>query len=244
MEKKYNLHLNNFDGPIDLLLTLVKEKQMNILNINLVDLASEYVRIIDEIKEKDIDLAIEYLVMASTLLQIKARALLETPESIKFVKEAKTDILKKMIEYQQFKNISKVLREKELERKNIFIKTKSPDNDYQYEINESHLDGNLDAIKIIMALRKMFERTNAKKMREITIEKFNLSPVERRLELIALFKNKEKVSFEDIFSVSTINHFIVTIITVLDMARKQELKITQNEQFGNIKIEKGVINEI
>lgn len=242
-EEELELQIDNFEGPLDLLLSLVKEKQMDLFDIDLAELAESYLKLISSLKETNLDLASEYLVMAATLIQLKAKMLLEDPNTMKQVEAEKADLLKQLSEYQQFKKISQELREKEFKRKNIFIKDTSNYDEFQYEVDETKLDGKSDAIKLIMAMRKMFERTNAKRLRETTIEKFNLSPADRRLELIELFKHKNDISFEDVFSVPSMNHFVVTMLTLLDMSRKQEVILHQDEQFGTISIRKGEINE-
>lgn len=243
MEKELNLNIKNFDGPLDLLLSLVKDKHMDIFDIDLAELASSYLKMINTLKDQDFDLASEYLVMAATLVQLKAKMLLEAPDQKAEVLKEKEDILRQLAEYQQFKKISQELRTKEELRGNIFIKEVSDYTPYAYDVDESQLDGKSDAIKLIITLRKMFERVNASKLRETTIEKFNLSPADRRIELIKLFKEKEHVTFDDIFSVPSINHFVVTMLTILDMSRRQELILEQDEQFGEIAIKKGVFNE-
>lgn len=237
-----NLKINDFDGPLDLLLELVRDKQMDILEIDLVQLATQYIEIIDKLKDRNIDLASEYLLMASTLLQIKSKGVLDGPKAVQESKEAK-DILKQLAEYQQFKKISEALRTKEAQRSSFYIKKPSDYSPFQPKIDESRLDGSSDAIKLIMSLRKMFERTYAEKYRQATIEAFNLSPADRRLELIKIMETKEDLKFEDFFSVPSMNHFVITVLTVLDMARKGELILSQDEQYGEIKIEKGIIRK-
>lgn len=243
IENNFELNINNFDGPLDLLLELVREKQMDIFEIDLAELATDYVRLISNLKDTNIDLAAEYLVMATTLIQLKAKMLLELPENKKEIEQEKQDILQQLIEYQQFKKIAEKLRDKEEERNKFFIKEPEDYKRYEQPQDESKLDGKSDAIKLIMHMRKMFERIHANQLKETTIKKFNLSPAERRLEIIEIFKKITNPSFEDIFSVPTINHFVVTMLTILDMSRKQEIKLSQEGQFGDIQIIKGVINE-
>ena len=243
MSSEVELQIENFEGPLDLLLSLVKEKQMDIFSIDLAELANSYLKLIDSLKDTNLDLASEYLVMAASLIQLKAKMVLDDPNSKKQVEEEKSDLLRQLSEYQQFKKISRELREKEDKRSNIFIKDVSSYDNFQYEIDESKLDGKSDAIKLIMAMRKMFERTNARKLKETTIEKFNLSPAERRIELIQLLNNNDNPTFDQIFSVPSMNHFVVTMLTLLDMSRKQEIILHQDQQFGKITIKKGVINE-
>lgn len=243
MSKDVELNINNFNGPLDLLLELVKDKQMDVFDIDLSELATEYVKLIDTLKNTDIDLASEYLVMAATLIQLKARMLLESPDEKSDLEAEKKDILKQLVEYQQFKKVAEDLRIKETQRRNFYVKKAEDYSKYETPVDETKLDGQLDAVRLIMQMRKMFERINSNHLKETTIEKFNLSPAERRLEIIDLLKKNDHPTFEDIFSVPTMNHFVVTMLTILDMSRKQELILKQDEQFGYIKIEKGVINE-
>ena len=242
IDKDIQFSIGNYDGPLDLLLELIKEKKMDIFDIDLAELATEYLNIIDNLKNTNIDLAGEYLVMAATLIQIKARMLLEIPNDEE-VEEEKSDILARLVEYQQFKEIAVKLKEKEMLRRNIFIKGPENYDYYQLPDDPTLLNGHIDPIKMIIQLRKMFERRNAMILRETTIEKFNLSPAQRRIEIIKLIRANPNFGFSDIFSVPTINHFVVTMLTVLDMSRKQELVLTQKEQYGDIIIKKGVIND-
>ena len=247
MNQEYNeenLKLSNFNGPFDLLLKLVKDKQMDIFSIDLVELANEYIKLIEILKDKeDMDTASEYLVMSATLLQLKARMILEIPSEKEEVEAEKKDILKKLAEYQQYKAVADQLKERFYERRKLHDKPVSDYDKFQPEIDETKLDGKSDAVKLIMQLRKMFERIRANHLRHTTIDTINLSPAERRLEVIEILKKNSNPTFEDIFTVPTINHFAITMLTILDMSRKQELIIKQDEQFDEITFEKGIINE-
>ncbi len=243
MENNTDFHITNFDGPLDLLLDLVKDKKMDIFSIDISELATAYLTIIDKIKNDNVDLASEYLVMASSLLFLKAKMLLEDPSLTEEVEEEKSDILNRLVEYHQFKKIAEKLKENEEERKKLYLKETSDYYPYQEKPDEAQLDGHSNAVNLIGVMRKMFERTNAEKLKEVTLENFDLSPAERRIEIIELFKKSKNVTFEEIFNVPTINHFVVTMLTVLDMARKQELTLEQDEQYSKITIMKGDIDE-
>ena len=243
MKTDVDLKINNFNGPLDLLLELVKGKQMDIFDINLAELATEYVKLIEKLKETDINLASEYLVMAATLIQLKARILLETPEAKEEVNKESKDLIRQLVEHQQFKKVAEDLKNKEEKRDSIYIKETENYDNFQLEEDETKLDGSSNAVKLIMQMRKMFERINSNQLKETTIEKFNLSPAQRRVEIIKLLKGNSNPTFEEVFTVPSMNHFVVTMLTILDMSRKQELIIDQNEQFGNITLKKGVINE-
>lgn len=237
----HNFSLDNFNGPLDLLLTLVKKKNISIFEVDLVDLATQYLSIIAEVTKKNIDIASEYLVIAADLIYIKSKLILEDREAELEVEEDKLRLLKLLIEYEEFKNLSIKLREQEQKRKEIFIKELSNTEYFIKEIDESILDGYGTATKLITILRKMFERTQADKLRKIKFETFNLSPSERKKQIRQLIDNNksDEITFELLFSVPTLNHFVITLIAILDMSRKEELILQQIEQFDEIKIYKG-----
>ncbi|MGL5204893.1 MAG: segregation/condensation protein A [Metamycoplasmataceae bacterium] len=236
-----NFSLDNFNGPLDLLLTLVKKKNISIFEVDLVDLATQYLAIISEITRKNIDIASEYLVIAADLIYIKSKLILEDKEAELEVEEDKLKLLKLLAEYEEFKNLSIKLKEQEEKRKEIFIKKASDTTNFVKEIDESILDGYGTSIKLITILRKMFERTQADKLRKIKFETFNVSPSERTKEIRKLIDNNgdNEITFELLFSVPTLNHFVITLIAILDMSRKEELILKQVNQFEEIKIYKG-----
>ncbi len=234
--KEFEIQINNYNGPLELLLKLVKTKKMDLLSINLEELANAYLDSINKYSEDDIDNASEYLLMAATLLQLKGKMLLEDPKAKEEVKITKANLIKQLAEYQQFKLIAENLREKESIRKVMFTKESDDYKEYEKPIDPTRLDGSSDPIKMIMILRKMFERTNAQKMRSGTITQVNISPEERAEEIQKLFKGKNELSFEEVFSVPTMAHFVVTLLALLDLCRTQVLMMEQTEQFGPIRI--------
>ncbi|ADE19631.1 segregation/condensation protein A [Mycoplasma crocodyli] len=236
----YNIKLDDFDGPLDLLLSLVQDKKVDIMTINLAELATQYLEIINNLKESQIDIAGDYLVMAATLIQIKARMLLKEPEEVdEELEEDSRAILQRLAEYQQFKEVSGSLRENELLRKDIFIKKPSTLEEYIVDKDSSKLDGNSNPYQLINVLRKMFERMYALRLRRTKLETFTLTPKDQEAYIKDLFLKYENVTFEMIFTLPSLNHFVITLVALLDLARKQEILITQTSQFGEILINKG-----
>ncbi|MEE3928444.1 segregation/condensation protein A [Mycoplasmopsis ciconiae] len=235
----YDLKLDQFDGPLDLLLSLVQDKKIDILEINLAELASQYLQIINNLKESDLDIAGEYLLMASTLLQLKTKMLLSDPKEVLEVEQDKNEILRRLSEYKQFKNIAETLKEQELKRQDIFIKEINDIDLFFNKKDSSVLDGSSNALKLIVTLKKMFERVYSQKLRMIKFETFNLTAKDQEKYIRDLFKDKNEVKFEEIFTLPSMNHFVITFLALLDLARKQEIIINQDKQFETIQIFKG-----
>lgn len=238
-DKKYDIKLENFDGPLDLLLALVQDKNMDIMSVDLSALATEYLKIIDRLQENEIDVAGDYLVMAATLLALKTKMLLWTPEEKPEIEEDKREILRRLYEYQQFKEVSKALREQEALRKEIYIKKPSYIEEYLVQDDKSELQGHSNPLKLISTLRKMFERSYANQLKRTKLQHFNVTPKDQIPFIMNLFDENEVVTFEMIFTQPSLNHFVITLMAVLDLSRRQIIRLTQNEQFGEITFEKG-----
>ncbi|KKB26668.1 Segregation and condensation protein A [Mycoplasmopsis meleagridis] len=248
-DKKYDIKLENFDGPLDLLLALVQEKRIDIMDVDLVELATEYLRIVNNWKDKlengqnenneDASVLGDYLVMASTLLLLKTKMLLYTPEEKPEIEESKREILQRLYEYQQFKEVSKALREQEGLRKDIFIKKASNVDEFIIDDDKLTIDGHSNPLKLILVLRKMFERAFANQLKKTKLDHFDKTPKDQIPFILNLFENHEVVTFEMIFTQPTLNHFVITLMAVLDLARRQIIRIYQEEDFGILKFEKG-----
>ena len=177
--------------------------------------------------------------MGATLLQLKARMLLQDPEVEEEVKQEKKRLLEQIAEYEKFKEISKTLRDKENERKDLFGKPQDDLTDFIRETDDSVLDGHTNSSRLVVTLRKMFERTYAELIRNVTITTVAVSPEEQKKRIIELFRNRNEVSFKEIFDVPTKGHFVITLLAVLDLARQQIVIMEQLENEGIIKFTKG-----
>lgn len=236
---RISFKLDNFDGPLDLLLALVKEKNIDIFDVDLIELTNQYLEIIKNLKPNDFDMASEYLVMAATLIHLKARMILQDPEVEEEVRKEKKRLLEQIAEHQKFKEIGITLREKEYDRQNLYEKEPEDLSEFIRETDDSVLDGHANSSRLIAVLRKMFERTYAEIIRNVTITTVAVSPEEMKKRIIKLFSERDEVSFEEIFSVPSVGHFVITLLAVLDLARQQIIKMEQDEIDGLIKFSRG-----
>ncbi|WP_406613750.1 segregation/condensation protein A [Mycoplasma corogypsi] len=240
VSNEYTFKLKDFDGPLDLLLSLVKDKKINILDINLLEIATQYLDIIHQLKEDEVDIAGEYLVMATTLLKLKTNMLLKDPSEMdQEIEEVKQKLISDLVEYQQFKEIRDTLKSLELERQDIFIKKPSNIDEFIVDTTDERLDGHSNPTKLIMVLRKMFERVYAQRLRQTKIESFKVTPADQIVIIKKLLRENDRLTFEQVFTVPSIKHFVVTLLAILDLSRQQFIHIHQDEQFGEILITKG-----
>lgn len=235
----FDIKLDDFDGPLDLLLSLVQDKKISVFEINMAELATQYLQIINNLKDSDINIASEYLVMAATLIQLKSKLLLNSPEEQEEIEQEKSNLLQQILEYKQFKEVSKTLKEKEELRDDIFIKEMSNLDQFILEKDNSKLDGTSNPVKLIIALRKMFERRFAQKLALAKLDTFKLTPKDQESYIKNIFDKHENVTFDQIFNLPSLNHFVITLLALLDMARRQIIIIEQDDQFAELRFKRG-----
>ena len=233
-----DLKLEVFEGPLDLLLHLIKENKMDIFDIEIESITRQYLDYIHKMKEQNLDIASAYLVMASELTLIKARMLLPRPkvdEEESEEEDPRVELVARLLEYQAYKEITKTLKENESKRQEIHTKLPENINNYIEEntviIGEGSIDLLVDAFKKFL-VRKSEEKPLSTKvtMKEITVSS-------RKLEIKSILNKEKKVSFFKLFPVSTKEYIVATFLAILDMARNKELLIKQEELFSDIIVE-------
>lgn len=246
LDKDIEFHFQNFSGPLDLLLQLVKSKNVDIMDVDLVDLANQYVSIIEKVKNKNIQIASEYLVMAATLIHIKAKMLLQVDkeEPDPELEEDKQQLLAMLSEFQQIKNIALMLKEQLEHRNNYYEKTVDNYEEYKRPLVKNQLDGRSSLVKLIEIIKLMFDRTRAQQKITIKTDEVFVSPDEQNKYVLSLLEKYSELKFDTVFALPSLKHFSITLIAVLEMAKKQILYLEQQKQFGDIKIYKGNQDEI
>ena len=233
-----DLKLEVFEGPLDLLLHLIKENKMDIFDIEIESITRQYLDYIHKMKEQNLDIASAYLVMASELTLIKARMLLPRPkvdDEETEEEDPRVELVARLLEYQAYKEITKTLKENESKRQEIHTKLPENINNYIEEntiiTGEGSLDLLIDAFKKFL-VRKSEEKPLSTKvtMKEITVSS-------RKLEIKSILNKEKKVSFFKLFPVSTKEYIVATFLAILDMARNKELLIKQEELFSDIIVE-------
>lgn len=229
------LKLDDFEGPMDLLLHLIKEKKMDLMNIKIEVIIDEYLKFIDEMERLNLDIASSYLVMASELLEMKSRLLLprHTEEDEEVEENPEQELVNRLIEYQKYKDLTEDFKELESERKQIY--TRLPENLKEYSdtdkmINNS--DVTLD--DLLLAFQKFLERKKLEQPLHTKITRKEMSVEERRVSIRKILTTKKKVNFLELFDVLNKEYVVVTFLAILEMAKQNELRISQEEEYGDI----------
>ena len=198
----------------------------------------QYLEFVDKMKNENIDIASEYLVMASELVHIKSKMLLNIDndkEDDLYEMNNEDDLKEKLKEYDRIKNITNTFKELENTRNEVY--TKIPTNLDEYK-KDVELDNNITLDDLINAFNVFLEREKLKKPINTKITKKELSVGDRIKGIRNIFKSKNKVSFVELFDNYTKPYVIVTFLSILEMSKNEEIRIIQKDNFSDIVLEK------
>lgn len=236
MNDKYVVTIDNFDGPLDLLLHLIKEQDIDIYDIKIEDITKQYLDYIRHMKELNLEIASEYLVMASELIEMKSKMLLpkkKEKEDDDYEEDPRELLIERLLAYKRYKEVTSEFKDLELTRKMVF--TREPDNLNRY-VKEDENSEELGVADLIDAFNNLLKRKELDRPIATKITKKELSVTEKVNKIKNILRNKKKINFEDIFEVSTKEEVIISFLSVLEMVKKDEILLTQEGNFKNIVI--------
>ena len=233
----YEVKIDAFEGPLDLLLHLIKESKVDIWDIEIVDITTQYLDYIKRMESLNLNIASEYLIMASELIEMKSKLLLPRHKDIEEEEEEdpREALIQRLIEYQQYKDIT--LRFKELSKVRQEVYTKIPESLKEYQEDGIVMNSDVTLDDLMMAFEKFLKRKEAEKPLSTTVTKKEVSVEERRKSIRGILHTKKKVDFFELFDVITKEYIVVTFLAILEMARKSELLIRQENNFDQIIVE-------
>lgn len=238
---EYCVKLDLFEGPLDLLLHLVQKSKIEIADISMATITEQYLDYLDRMRDFDVEIASEFLVMASTLLLIKSRALLPGPDDLgEDDEDPEQELRKRLEEYKKYKEISQKLREREERYSNIYHKLPDELIDENEKKNKILVDGNPhDLIKVLIRLLKN-ERSTIFRERVYPIRRQAVTIQQRIRELRKLFSITSECRFTELFRDKyDRSNIIITFLALLEMLKDNQISIYQNKQFGEIIIKGG-----
>lgn len=232
---EYEVKINEFEGPLDLLLHLIKKENISIFDISIEQIIKQYLDYINKMNEENLDITSEYLVMATELIELKSKMLLpnKTEEIEEEIEEATNDLINRLLEYDKYKNMTEELRNLESIRSKIYTRESEELLNYT---NNDDIDYGIDLDDLVNAFQKFLKYKEMTKPLNTKIEKKEYSVDERCLEIRDKIKIKGNLKFEDLFEVITKEYVVVTFLAILSMAKKQEISINQDKNFNNITI--------
>lgn len=246
----YQVRLNVFEGPFDLLLHLVRVNEMDIYDIPIADITRQYLHYIKEMEQLDLEVAGDFLVMASTLIQIKSRTLAPLPrgeeeeeeeeidEEAESIRDAQ-DLMRRLVEYRQFKEMAVDLADKEEKQLRVFYR-----NEVLPKVEGSEAAPMREDINLLFsAFARVLAYTEGRPIHHVTEEEFS---VEEKIEIIRRSLNRDQqVSVKGLFE-KCLNkqEVITTFLALLEMCRMRECRVRQKGNFEDIVLIHPSVEEI
>ncbi len=233
---QYKVMIDEFEGPLDLLLHLIKEDNIDIYEIKIEKITTQYLDYIKQMKELNLSIASEYLVMASELIEMKSKMLLPKQKNIEedeYEEDPREILIERLLQYKQYKEITSEFKNLELTRKLVF--TKEPENLSKYA-KEIDNDDNVSINDLLEAFNLLLSKKESEKPIATKITKKELSVGDKVLKIRNILKEKRVVNFEELFENSTKEEVIVSFLSILEMIKKDEIIVNQDSNFNKITI--------
>jgi len=233
--ERIKIHITDFDGPLDLLLHLIREQKLDIKTVRLAQVTSQFLGFLSQLESLDLDLASEFIEVGATLIEIKGRNILPREVLTESAEDLEQRLLAQIEEYKLLKDASEKLKTYE----NVDRYYKEPVKlkvDYKYVLDNLNMDGLLQAFtKLLFKVEK-----SAAPARETQIKLDRFTIADKIKDIRTLLGLCESIAFFDLFAgCQTKSEAINTFLALLELLKHQEIKAVQNTQFGNIEIIKG-----
>ncbi|ALX47994.1 segregation/condensation protein A [Lentibacillus amyloliquefaciens] len=237
MHQSYQVKLDTFEGPLDLLLHLINQYEIDIYDIPVAKITEQYMDYIHTMQYLELNVASDYLVMASTLLVLKSQMLLpkqEIDESDEaYMEDPREELMQRLIEYRKYKDAAKNLEDKEMEANQVF--SRSPVFLEYPETKPPAVKGDISVYEMIDALGKMFERKKWHEPLETRVKSSEI-PIEQRMtEVLDKVKySSSGIAFDELFEYPSKSHIVVTFMAILELMKNNEVMCIQKNHFEQL----------
>ncbi|MFD2704376.1 segregation/condensation protein A [Salibacterium lacus] len=240
--ERYSVQIDTFQGPLDLLLHLIQQAEVDIYNIPVAEITEQYLHYVQAMQELELDIASEYLVMAATLLEIKSQMLLpgeDDPGEEAFMEEEdpRQELMSRLVEYKKYKEAAVELREKEQEGAGRYAKGSSMDDEAIEEKYAAAVPENLSLFDMLDAYQKLKERVRYHAPKETKIKNEEVTIEDRMTSILSFLEKKQNGStFIELFPSGERSHMVVSFLAVLELMKHKQITCVQEENFEEIMV--------
>jgi segregation and condensation protein A len=238
MATPYKINIPMYEGPLDLLLDLIKQQKMNIHDIQISKITAQYLEYLHKLEELDVDVSAEFIYMAATLIYIKSKMLLP-PDPLGETEEAggdpRAELVQRLVEHEKFKNAAQLLYQRQQIEENVWSK---PDKSLY---NDEGTEGDLvvSLVDLVKVFQQVVERRKEVSRIELRHEEFTVAQMIAQLRAQVVASADNSVSLVQFFEACPSRHaMIVAFLAVLEMVKLQAVALAQEKQFGEIVVRK------
>lgn len=237
MSRTYHVKLDTFEGPLDLLLHLVNQLEIDIYDIPVAEITHQYIEFIRAMERIELNIASEYLVMAATLIEIKSATLLPKKEvnleNEEYEEDPREQLIQRLIEYRKYKEAAERLQQKELEENEIY--TRPPTNFDDLLEEAPQVPGDVSVYDMLHAVDHLLQRKSWNRPLETTVHRQDISIDERMEDIVSIVSNTNKgVMFDDLFPYPSRSYIVTTLLAILQLLKTNQITCKQSLHFEPI----------
>ena len=232
---EYKFTIDKFQGPLDLLLHLIKEADIDIFDINVSEITQQYLNYIESMENLNLNIDSEYLVMAAELIEMKSRELLPNEENNEvddYEDDPRENLINRLLEYQKYKNLASDFKDMEFQRKLMY--SKIPSELTYFKSSEVNLDDEISLDDLIRAFVEFQKKKYIERPLDTVVTRKEYSVSKRCHDIMKRLQKNKKVRFEELFDIRNKSYVVVTFLAILDLAKKGQLKIKQDRNLDEI----------
>ncbi|MFA1822799.1 segregation/condensation protein A [Virgibacillus oceani] len=241
MSQSYQVKLEAFEGPLDLLLHLINKYEIDIYDIPVAQITEQYMEYIHTMQKLELNIASEYLVMAATLISIKSKMLVPTQqvdeENEEYMEDPREELLERLLEYRKYKEAALTLQERERSDNQLFTRDPAVFENIDDRAPSPPVRGDISIYDMLQALGGLFERKKWNEPLDTKIQKAEI-PIEQRMNdiLTRITKDGDGVPFDHLFDYPSRSHIVITFMALLELMKSNSVYCKQKKQFDAIHI--------
>lgn len=242
---KYSIHLNVYDGPLDLLCDMISKQKIDIKDISIIEITKQYLAYINMLEAMDLEVTSDFITMATKLLEIKSKYLLFSQRELDEEEDPRLELMEQLKEYKKYKKASEVLKENldylnqpyYRNREEIII-------DDKVDLNEISIESIKSILPYIFKVKNVKEENETKKDERLNkIVRGKIISVEEKIEYIEnILLNNDKISFNKIIENNSKDEVIATFLSLLELIKSKKIVVVQENFFEDIIIKKNLEN--
>ena len=232
---EYKFTIDKFQGPLDLLLHLIKEADIDIFDINIAEITNQYLRYIESMENLNLNVGSEYLVMAAELTLIKSRELLPNEaleEDDEYMENPREALINRLVLYQKYKEVS--MEFKELEKARKLMYSKLPSELDAFKSDEVLINDDISLDDLVLAFQNFQKRKDLDKPLNTVVTRKEYSVRVRSNDIMKKLRDKKKIIFDELFEIKSKDYVVVTFLAILNLAKEGKLKIKQDHNLEQI----------
>lgn len=234
---KYNIHLQGYEGPLDLLYDLITKQKIDIKDISIFEITNQYISYLDTMGKMDLEITSDFITMACKLLEIKSKYLLYKQRQDEVEEDPRKELMEKLVEYRKFKNASQFLKDRVDYSVDIFYRKKE-----EVLIDDKPDLSNLTLDDLINIFPKIIKVEKNQEIKDENLKKIYKAPIisiEQKINYIRFIINKEdKIPFKNLIKKENKDEIIATFLSMLELIKNKEIEIVQENFFEDIILKK------